>query len=490
MNSYMKDIVNRTNGELYIGVVGSVRSGKSTFIRKFMEMKVLPFVLDDNKNKIIDELPQSAQGKGIMTVEPKFVPSNPASISINDEIKLEVRLVDCVGFVISNAKGYINDDGTYKLVKTPWFNDDIPFKDAASIGTKKVMENHSHIGLVFTSDGSFGEFNREDYANVEDELVEEMKKQDKPFVIIINTKEPNSDQTKQLINNLESKYNVKTLGIDVLNLTDNDIDRIIKESLNEFNINKIDINVPNWLSNLADSNEYKINFTNKINEVTGKYRKFKDVMNIKSRLDDFDMFERVTIDSLDSGSGNVEITIEMKEELFDDILRSIVGPSIDDRGEFIKYLSEASIAKTEYEKYKYAIESVKTSGYGIALPNIDELILEEPSIIKQGNRYGIKLNAKAPSIHMIKVDVESTFEPIIGSVEQSNSLLESLNDKNKEDKNSIWDSLVFGRKISEVVNDGIKAKLYSVKEDTTIKLRECLEKMINKGKGGIITILL
>ncbi len=489
MSSTMKSIVSRTNGELYIGVVGSVRSGKSTFIRKFMEIKVLPYVVDD-KNKIIDELPQSSAGKNIMTVEPKFVPSNPANIILEDNINLNVRLVDCVGYVIEKSKGYINDDGSPKLVKTPWFTDEIPFMEAASVGTKKVMENHSHIGLIMTSDGSFGDFKRNDYEEVESQLVDEMKQLNKPFVLVVNSNQPNSDSTLLLCEQLKVKYEVSVLAVNVNELTEKDIDLILKEALNEFDITKLSINAPNWLTNLNDANEYKVIFNSYIKQATGQYRKFKEVSEISVYLKECELFEDVQITSIDSGTGEVEITLNCYNKLYEDILQDLVGPCILDKGEFIKFLEDAVEAKNEYFKYKSALESVKNTGYGISTPILEEMVLDEPSIVKQGSRYGIKLRALAPSIHMIKVDVESTFEPIIGTEEQSNKLLEKIMNDYESDHNSIWSSEIFGRKLSEVVNDGVKAKLYLMPDDVQVKMRDCMEKIVNKGKGGLLAIIL
>lgn len=489
MSSTMKDIVSRTNGELYIGVVGSVRSGKSTFIRKFMETKVLPFVVND-KDKIIDELPQSSAGKQIMTVEPKFVPSNPANITIENEINLNVRLVDCVGYILKSSKGYMNEDGSMKLVKTPWFTDEIPFAEAATLGTKKVMENHSHIGLVITSDGSFSDFNRSEYEEVEEKLVEEMKSLNKPFVLIMNTTEPNSEQTNVLVKSLEDKYNISVIPVNVNSLTENDIDNILREALNEFDITKLNINAPSWLSNLNDNNEYKTLFNNYLKEATGQYRKFKEVNNILLYFKQCELFEDASITSIDSGTGEVEMTLNCSDDLYQEILQQLVGDAILDKGEFIKFLEEAVEARNEYIKYKSALESVKETGYGICTPVLDEMVLDEPSIVKQGSRYGIKLRALAPSIHMFKVDVESTFEPIIGTEEQSNKLLEKIMADYESDHNSIWSSEIFGRKLSEVVNDGVKAKLYLMPDDVQTKMRDCMEKIVNKGKGGLLAIVL
>lgn len=489
MSSTMKDIVSRTNGELYIGVVGSVRSGKSTFIRKFMETKVLHFVVDD-KDKIIDELPQSSAGKQIMTVEPKFVPSNPANITIENEINLNVRLVDCVGYILKSSKGYMNEDGSMKLVKTPWFTDEIPFSEAATLGTKKVMENHSHIGLVITSDGSFSDFNRSEYEEVEEKIVEEMKTLNKPFVLIMNTTEPNSEQTNVLVKSLEDKYNISVIAVNVNSLTENDIDNILKEALNEFDITKLNINAPSWLSNLNDNNQYKTLFNNYLKEATGQYRKFKEVNNILLYFKQCELFEDVSITSIDSGTGEVEMTLNCSDDLYQEILQQLVGDAILDKGEFIKFLEETVEARNEYIKYKSALESVKETGYGICTPVLDEMVLDEPSIVKQGSRYGIKLRALAPSIHMFKIDVESTFEPIIGTEEQSNKLLEKIMADYESDHNSIWSSEIFGRKLSEVVNDGVKAKLYLMPDDVQTKMRDCMEKIVNKGKGGLLAIVL
>lgn len=489
MSSTMKDIVSRTNGELYIGVVGSVRSGKSTFIRKFMEHKVLPYVTYE-KDKIVDELPQSSAGKNIMTTEPKFVPSNPTNITIENEINLNIRLVDCVGYVLDSSKGYLNEDGTMKYVKTPWFTDEIPFVEAASIGTKKVMENHSHIGLIITADGSFGEFSRNEYEKVEEKLINEMKDLNKPFVLILNTREPNTNQTLMLVEQLKTKYSVSVLPINIEELNENDIDCILREALNEFDITKLNINVPTWITNLNDNNNYKMKLNEYLRDATGQYKKFKEVNNILVYLKSCELFEDVIISNLDSGTGEVEMTLECSEQLYMNILNDLVGDAINDKGEFIKFLEEAVEARNEYVKYKSAIESVKNTGYGICTPVVDEMVLDEPCIVKQGTRYGVKLRALAPSIHMFKVDVESTFEPIIGTEEQSNKLLEKIMSDYENDHNSIWSSEIFGRKLSEVVNDGVKAKLYLMPDDVQVKMRDCMEKIVNKGKGGLLAIVL
>lgn len=489
-NNVMRDYVFRTNGELYIGVVSAVRCGKSTFIRKFIEQKVCPYVDIDVRDKLIDDLPQSSEGKTIMTVEPKFVPSNPVYINIDNDICLNVRLVDCVGYIIPSAKGYVNEDGTPRLVQTPWKVESIPFEEAANLGTKKVIENHSNIGILLTSDGSFGEFSRTEYMLIEEQLVEEMKQLDKPFVIVLNTRNPNDNQTIDLVNKLSEKYQVTVLAVDVLNMTETDIDRILNEALNEFDITKLDINVPNWLKDLDDSLDIKKEFIALLDEVTIDFRKFKHANDIKNKLGESRLFESVVITNLDSGTGEVSIEATCKNGLYEEIIESLIGDIIDDKGKFLKFIQESVKNNKKYHQYMEAIECANATGYGIAQPLIEDMKLDDPEVIKQGSRYGIKLRAIAPSIHMIKVEVESTFEPMIGTEEQSKMLVESITEDAKDNPQEIWNSTIFGRKLSEVVNDGIKAKLYLLNENTQYKFRESLEKVVNKNKGGLITILL
>ena len=490
-DSVIRDVVFRTSGEMYVGVVGPVRSGKSMFIRKFVENKVLPYINDeDTKNKVLDDLPQSAEGKTIMTVEPKFVPSNTVYITVENELNLSVRLVDCVGYIIPSSKGYIDEEGNPRSVKTPWFSESIPFVEAATIGTKKVIENHSHIGILLTSDGSFGDFSREDYEVVEKKLVEDLKSLDKPFVIVLNTTTPTSPQTLKLKEKLESEYNVSVVAIDVSNMTDSDIDKILKEALNEFDISKLDIKIPSWISSLNEDNSIKGKVNEVIESVTGEFRKFKHVDLIRSKLSECELFRSVVITSIDSGTGEVEIEINCDDDLYNDVLEGIVGDAINDKGEFIALLQDAMNAKVQYDTIKGALESVKNTGYGIATPKLEEMTLDNPEVIKQGSRFGVKLRALAPSIHMIKVDVESSFEPIIGSEEQSKILLDKIMNDYENNPDAIWDLEIFGRKLSEVVNDGIKAKLYMLPDDAQYKFRESLEKVVNKGKGGILAFIL
>ena len=484
MSNIIRDVTFRTNGEMFIGVVGPVRSGKSMFIRKFMELKVLPFIDDvDLKNKVIDELPQSADGRVIMTVEPKFVPANAVMINVEDDLLLNVRLVDCVGYIIPTAKGYMNEDQSPRLVRTPWFNENIPFVDAATIGTKKVIENHSNIGIVMTSDGSFGEFSRHEYEKCEEEIIEEVKLLNKPFVIVLNTTFPNSQETINLVKRLEEKYDVAVVAVNVQELNEHDIDLILKNALSEFDINELNIKVPSWIQALRNDNVYKQEFNEIIASITGEYRKFKHLDQIKDALiEASELFEDVRVTNVDSSTGDIEITIDCSDELYHQIVRDLIGDSLEDHGKFIALLQDFTIAKKEYDCYKTALEQVKATGYGIAVPALEDMMLETPEIIKHGGRYGVKLKAIAPSIHMIKVDVESTFEPIIGTEEQSKKLIETIMIGYEDDPTLIWNSEIFGRKLSEVVNDGIKAKLYLVPIMLNKNSESHLKKLLIKEK--------
>lgn len=491
MNSKVfKDVCNRTNGELYIGVVGSVRSGKSMFIRKFIECKVLPFANEDEKNKIIDELPQSAEGKTIMTVEPKFVPTIPSTILVDENVTLNVRLVDCVGYAMKSSKGYESSDGTPRMVKTPWFTETISFLDAAEVGTTKVIENHSNVGVLITSDGSFGEFSRKDYEENEEKIVNKLKSLNKPFVIVLNSNKPNSDDTIELKNYLENKYGVSVVNVSVKDLQESDIDKILNASLEEFDISKLDIEAPNWLNALDDNDKYKQIFLDSINKASGTFRKFKEARNIQNMLSEEEIYKSVNIESLDPGTGVVKLVIECKDELYDEIIENLIGEAYHDKLEFLKLMQDSVYLRKFFKKYQSCLEQVNATGYAVAMPEIADMVLDTPSVVKQGSRFGINLHAHAPSIHMIKVDVESVFDPIIGTEEQSKMLIDKLMKEYEEDKEAMWEMEIFGRKLSEVVNEGIKSKLYMMPDDVQVKMIECLEKIVNKNKGGILTILL
>lgn len=485
----LRDVVTRTSGELYLGVVGSVRSGKSSFIRRFMELKVLPFISDQSTyQKVLDELPQSGEGKTITTVEPKFVPSNTMKVMIESDLSVTIRLVDCVGYVIPSSKGYLNDDGSARLVQTPWFSEPIPFGDAAGLGTKKVIESHSNIGILMTSDGSFGEFSRDEYAMIEEPMVEELKSLNKPFVVVVNTKKPYDNTTESLVEELKTKYGVEVIALDVVNMTSQDIDKLLKNVLNEFDISELNIKVPNWISVLDDEIEYKKQFNELVATTSGNYRKMKDIFSIQDNLRSSGLFKDVDILDVDAGSGVVEVEITFDDEIYRQIISELIGQPLDDKGEFLKCLQELQKSKNIYEKVGN-LDKVYQVGYETIIPTPGEMKLAKPELLKQNGRYGIKLKAIAPSLQIMRIDVESTFEPIIGSLEQSTALLEHMIDDYENNPEKLWNSEIFGQKLCDVIGAGIKVKVNNVPEKVQEKFRSSLTKVYNNGRCCVITLI-
>ena len=485
-DNVIKDVATRTNGEIYLGVVGSVRSGKSTFIRRFIERKVLPLVEDDgDRQKIVDELPQSGDGRTIMTVEPKFIPSSQTFVNFED-VGFNVRLVDCVGYVIPSSKGYLNEDGTSRMVKTPWFTEEVSFQDAATIGTKKVIDAHSHVGIIVTSDGSFGEFSENEYDEVLEKVVGELQNTEKPFIIVVNTLYPNSDETKQKVENLKEQYGTSVIALNVNEMNENDIDNLLKEALSEFKINDLSIDAPEWVTNLADNISFKSCF-NEVLSNAKQYDRMKDAYHVQNSLLESGLFDSANITEINSGTGSVVISVEVSDEVYNSCIEEIVGDKLDDKSKLIEILQEYSENKTICKKLKTALKGLDTQGYGIAFPEISEMKLSTPELLKQGGRYGIKISAEAPAIFLVKLDVESTFEPIIGSKEQAEALVEHMA---KTEETNIWNSEIFGRKLCDVINDGVRSKINAIPEVVQFKYKDALNKVVNKTKGGVIAIVL
>lgn len=482
----MKSIASRCGGDIYLGVVGAVRCGKSTFIKKFMESLVIPNISGESERKrALDELPQSAGGKTIMTTEPKFVPATAAKIQI-DDFSANIRMIDCVGYVTPSAKGYEDENGP-RLVMTPWFSEAIPFVEAAEIGTEKVIRDHSTIGIVMTTDGSIGEFNRSDYVSAEESVIEELKSINKPFIVILNSVHPMLPETEKLASNLKEKYGVPVIPISALNMQERDMYGILKEALYEFPIEEVKVNMPEWITILSPNHYLKKEYISKIKESVVEVNKLKDIDSITEGFRNCEVISKAYISNVDASLGEVTIQLEAPNGLYNQILNEVIGTDIGSRAKMLALFQEFNETKQEYDQIKGALKMVKQTGYGIATPTLADMKLETPEIIKQGSRYGVKLKAKAPSIHMIKVEVESTFEPIIGSELQSKELIDYLT---KDDNNDIWKSEIFGRSLDVIVQEGIQAKLSMMPDNIRYKLGQTLTKVINKGSNNMIAIVL
>lgn len=485
-----QDIANRTQGDIYVGVVGPVRTGKSTFIKRFMDLLVIPNIENEyKKERARDELPQSAGGRTIMTTEPKFIPNEAVEITIGDNLKLKTRMVDCVGYLVNNAIGYLEDDMP-RMVKTPWFEEEIPFEQAAEIGTKKVIEEHSTIGILVTTDGSITDIPREDYVSAEERVVKELKELNKPFVIVLNSDDPFSDYTKNLAMELEQKYQTSVIPTDCSRLDMEDIEEIFGKILYEFPIEKMNINFPKWVDGLSDSHWLKEELYNEIKDAFSNIHILKEVNSGVVKLQSTQIINKTVIDEIKLGEGTVNISINLYDELFYKVLTEISGVEINNEGDLFSTITTLAETKKEYDKISNALEEVKATGYGIVTPSIDELILDEPEIIKQGTRFGVKLRARAPSIHLIRAEIETEVSPIVGSEKQSEELVNYLLSNFEDDPAKIWESNIFGRSLHELVNEGLQTKLAKMPVDAQAKLQETLERIVNEGSGGLICIIL
>ena len=485
----IKNIAKRSGGDIYLGVVGAVRTGKSTFIKRVVETLIVPHIEDEYERKrALDEIPQSAAGKTIMTTEPKFVPNNTAKIKI-DDVECNIKLIDCVGYMINNAIGATDENGP-RMVKTPWYNEEIPFTEAAEIGTEKVIKEHSTIGIVVTSDGSIGDFQRNDYIEAETRVIEELKGLGKPFIVVLNTTHPNHPDTENVAKEIRQKHNIPVLPINIEAMNEKDMYDILREALYEFPVLEVRVNIPEWISILNLDNKIKKSYIESIKESIVEIDKIRDVEKITEHFKENEYIDKCYLSDVDTSTGIITINLSSPMELYNETLNNLIDKEITTKADLLSLFQEYNVAKKEYDQMKYALNMVKQTGYGIATPSIEDMKLDKPEIIKQGPRYGVRLKAVAPSIHMIKVDVESTFEPIIGSESQCKELIDYLTKDQEKDKNEIWKSEILGRSLDSIVREGIQSKINLMPDNIRFKLQNTLTKVVNKGSSNVITIVI
>ena len=482
-----KDIQARTRGEIYIGVVGPVRTGKSTFVRRFMELAALPNMEENQQKEVRDQLPLSGSGKLITTVEPKFIPKEAAKIQIAEGLEAKIRLIDCVGYMVPEAAGNI-EEGKERMVKTPWYAQEIPFHQAAETGTKKVIEEHSNIGLVVTCDGSFGEIPRKNYIESEEKTVAQLKRAGKPFLILLNSQKPYKEETLELAEELKKKYQAGVISVNCEQLRNDDVTRILEKVLYEFPIVQMEFYIPKWVEMLSSEHYLKEELISCVQQMMQTMHYIKDVT--KDRLEFESQYVKgLFLETLDLSSGKIKIRIDMDDSWYYAILSEMTGVDISDEYELIHMMQELSKMRGEYLKVKDAIESVQAKGYGVVTPDKTEIRLEEPIIIKQGNKYGVKIKSISPSIHLIRANIETEIAPIVGSEEQAKDLIAYIKSNNFGEE-SIWQTNIFGKSIGQLVEDGIHRKLIQISDESQVKLQDTMQKIVNDSKGGLVCIII
>ena len=489
-HSIYKDIAERCGGDIYIGVVGPVRSGKSTFIKRFMEALVLPNIADGyDRERARDEMPQSAAGKTVMTTEPKFIPDDAVPVVIDDCASLRVKMIDCVGYVVPEALGTI-ENGQPRMVRTPWQEEPMPFIQAAETGTHKVITEHSTIGMLVTTDGSIGEISRDSYIEAEERVVRELKQLGKPFAMILNSSNPASESAINLAYELEAKYQVPVALVSCLDLDAEDIRHILELVLHEFPVTEVTVKLPEWVSALEDSHPLRTSVVDSIRKCAGKVTKTGDIKDAFSELCENEYVSDATVKSIDLGCGRAEVGVELRDGLYYDIISELTGFDVSGEEDMISLLRDFAKMKGEYDRVAEALASVDEKGYGIVMPDISDLRLERPEIIKQSGGYGVRLRASAQSVHMIRANIETEINPIVGTEQQSEDLVRYMLDEFEDSPERLWESNMFGRSLYELVNDGLHSKLDNMPDESRQKLSETLERIINEGSNGLICIIL
>ena len=485
-----KDIAERTNGDIYIGVVGPVRTGKSTFIKRFMDLLVIPNIDNSfSKERAKDELPQSAAGKTIMTTEPKFVPSDAIEVRLDESLAFKMRMIDCVGYLVPSAIGHMDGDEP-RMISTPWSEDKIPFVEAAETGTRKVITDHSTIGFVVTTDGSITEIPREDYLDAEERVIRELKEINKPFVILLNTVRPYAPETDKIRADIANRHNVPVISVNCAQLKLEDLYSIMEKVLYEFPVKEIRISLPKWIETLGIEHWLKKDMISAIRNGLSSVVKLRELRDCVSGIEINQHVKKAYVDKIRLGEGSAKVEVSIEESLFYRILSETTGMEIAGEYQLISTIKVLSEAKREYDKVKYALEEVKHKGYGIVTPALDEMKLDEPVIVRHGSKYGVRLKASAPSIHLIRADIETEISPIVGTEKQSEDLINYLNNERSQDPGKIWQLNMFGKSMSDMVREGLQSKLYRMPEDAQMKLQETLQKIINEGSGGLLCIIL
>jgi len=485
-----RDIAKRTQGDIYIGVVGPVRTGKSTFIKQVMELLVLPNIENTyKKERAKDELPQSGTGKTIATTEPKFVPNEAVELVLKENATFKLRMIDCVGYLVEGAIGH-EEDGKPRMVNTPWFENQIPFEEAAEIGTRKVIQEHSTIGLVVTTDGSITEIRRENYIEAEERVINELKEIDKPFIVILNTKNPDAPATYELKTQLEEKYNVPVIIKDCAKLNMNDIHEILENVLFEFPITEININLPGWLESIESGHWLKSSILDAIKSAIVEIKRLRDIEPLVNSLGGVENIKKANLDEIKMGEGSALIDLITPEDLFYKIVQEKTGYEIEGDYQLIGLIMELAKAKKAYDRIEKALDDVKTVGYGLVPPVLDELTLEEPEMFRHGNRFGVKLRANAPSLHFIRADITTEVSPVVGTEKQSEELVKYLLEEFEQSPEKIWETDMFGKSLHDLVKDQLQHKLHMMPDDTRAKLQNVIQKIVNEGSGGLIAIIL